>query len=170
MNWFKVAAVVVATLVLQLCLFARFSYEGARPDVMLLLAVTAGLVAGPDRGAMVGFAAGLAFDVVLSTPLGLSALVYTLVGYGVGLVGATVVRASWWISPAVAALGSAAGVLIYALVGEVLGQATLAGPSLTAIVVVVSAVNAVLAAPVVGVLRWACIADPAHHRQPFFAR
>ncbi len=170
MNWFKVVAVVLGTLILQLSLFARFSYEGARPDLMLLLAVIAGLVAGPERGAMVGFAAGLAFDIVLSTPLGLSALVYTLVGYGVGLVGATVVRSSWWISPAVAAVGSAAGVLLYALVGEVLGQATLSGPSLTAIVVVVSAVNAVLAAPAVRVLRWACTAESGHRRQPFFAR
>ncbi|MCB0972695.1 MAG: rod shape-determining protein MreD, partial [Acidimicrobiales bacterium] len=66
---------IVGALTLQVCLFSRFSFDGARPDVMVLVAVMAGLVAGPDRGAILGFAAGLAFDVVLTTPLGLSALV-----------------------------------------------------------------------------------------------
>ncbi len=166
----KLAGVVLVALVLQVCLFARFSYDGARPDLLLLVAVIGGLVAGPERGAIVGFAAGLAFDVVLSTPFGMSALVYTLVGYTVGVVGATVVRASWWIAPAVAAVASAGGVFLYALVGAVLGEATFAGPPLTAIVVVVSAVNAVLAPLMVRVVRWARVDETDHRRQPFFPR
>ena len=84
----KVAVVVLVSLTLQVCLFASFSFEGARPDIMILLAITAGFIAGPDRGAIVGFTAGLAYDVVLSTPLGLTALVYTLVGYVVGTISA----------------------------------------------------------------------------------
>ena len=54
--------------------------------------------------------------------------------------------------------------------GELLGQATLSGPPLTAIVVVVAAVNAVLAPVAVRVMRWARVSDADHRRQPFFAR
>lgn len=151
----KVAVVVVGALVLQVCLFARFSFDGARPDVMVLLAVTAGLVAGPERGAIVGFTSGLAFDVVLATPFGLSALVYTVVGWVVGSVATDIVRSTWWITPVAIGFGSAAATLLYALVGAVVGQPTFSGPPLTAIVVVVALLNAVLAPLATRVLRWA---------------
>lgn len=170
MNVAKVAAVVLVTLVLQVCLFARFSYEGARPDLLVLLAVAAGFVGGPEKGATVGFAAGLAFDVVLATPFGLSALVYTLVGYSVGALGANVVRAAWWISPVLVGVASGAAMVLYALVGVVLGQATLDGPPLTAIVAVVAALNAVLAPLAIRAMRWARTDDMDRRRHPYLAR
>ncbi|CAN5253565.1 hypothetical protein BH20ACT3_BH20ACT3_18110 [soil metagenome] len=169
MSGVKVAAVVFGALLLQVGLFSSFSHDGARPDIMVLLAVCAGYVAGPERGAAVGFAAGLAFDVVLATPFGLSALVYTLVGYGVGRFSGTVVRAAWWIDPFVVAGATAAAMVAYALVGEVLGQATLQGASLGAIVVVASAVNAVLAPVAVRTMRWARNDDVDRRRHPYFA-
>ncbi|MGB3055475.1 MAG: rod shape-determining protein MreD, partial [Acidimicrobiales bacterium] len=155
MNPARLGAVVFTALVLQVSLFSRFSFDGARPDVMILVAVVGGFVCGADRGAVIGFSAGLAYDLVLSTPLGLSAFVYTLVGYTVGAVGSSVVRSAPWIGPVVVAVGSAAGMVMYALVAEVLGQAAFAGPPLTAIVVVVAAVNTVLAPIVVRAMRWA---------------
>ena len=54
----RLAIVVLGALTLQVTLLSRFSYEGARPDVMILLAVLAGYLGGPDRGAIVGFASG----------------------------------------------------------------------------------------------------------------
>ena len=170
MNPWKTALVIFVAVVTQVCLFSRFSFEGARPDVVVLVAVAAGFVCGADRGALVGFAAGLSIDVLLTTPLGLSALVFTLVGYSVGAVAGTVVRATWWVSPVVVGLGSAVGTLVYALVGEVFGVETLAGPSLTTIVVVVALVNAALAPLAVRALRWARSDDPEHRRYPSFAR
>ena len=67
----RAAAVVLTALVLQASLFARFSFEGARPEVLVLVALMAGFVAGPDDGAVMGFAAVLAFDIVVKTPFGL---------------------------------------------------------------------------------------------------
>lgn len=165
----RLGAVVLATLVLQVTLLSRFSYDGARPDAMLLLAVLAGYLAGPERGAIVGFCSGMAIDVLLSTPMGLSALVYTLVGYGVGVTTAGAVRTSRWIPIAVAAAGSAVGVVLYALVGSVVGEATLDGPPLAAIVVYVAAVNAVLAPLAVRALGWAITPGRDRH-QPFVLR
>ncbi|MBK6855302.1 MAG: rod shape-determining protein MreD [Microthrixaceae bacterium] len=165
----RLGAVVFTALVLQVSLFSRFSFDGARPDVMILVAVVGGFVCGADRGAVIGFTAGLAYDLVLSTPLGLSAFVYTLVGYTVGAVASSVVRSAPWIGPVVVALGSAAGMVLYALVAEVLGQAAFSGPPLTAIVVVVAAVNTVLAPIVVRAMRWAR-QDEADARHPYFLR
>ncbi len=170
MNPAKTAAVVLGALVLQLSLFSRFSYEGARPDLMVLVAVAAGVVAGREQGAGVGFAAGLAIDLFLATPLGLSALVYTVIGYAAGGAGSTVVRTSRWITPLLVGGVSGAAMVAYALVGAVLGEPTLEGPPLTAIVVVVAGLNAVLATPAVRAMRWARAehADPG--RRPYFAR
>ncbi len=165
----RIAAVVLGALTLQVCLFARFSYDGARPDVMVLIAVIAGFVLGPERGAIVGFAAGMAFDILLTTPLGLSALVFTVTAYAVGTLSSGVVRTSRWIPSAVAAVGSAAAMVLYAVLGEVLGEPTLNGPPLAAIVVFVAAVNAALAPLAVRVLTWTRV-DERDRRQPFFAR
>jgi rod shape-determining protein MreD len=168
-SWPRTAAVVLVALVLQVTLFSRFSYEGARPDVMILLAVVAGYRLGPERGAIVGFAAGLSFDIVLSTPLGLSAFVYTIIGYAVGMASSGMVRSSRWAEPVIAAVGSGVGMLLYALVGALLGEPTFDGPSLASIVVLVAAVNAVLA-PLAGrAIAWTTT-DERDRRQPFLAR
>lgn len=164
----RATVLVVGALTLQVCLFSRFSFEGARPDVMVLVAVVAGLVAGPDRGAILGFASGLAFDVVLTTPLGLSALVYTVVAYGVGTLSGGMVRSSRWLVPAVAFVGSAVAMLLYALVGAVVGVATLEGPPLAAIVVYVAVVNAALSPLAARAVRWVTDEDRDRHRRPAF--
>ncbi len=169
MSWPRTALVVLVALILQVTLFSQFSYEGARPDIMILLAVMAGYRLGPERGAIVGFAAGVSFDIVLATPLGLSALVYTVVGYAVGASTSGMVRSSRWAAPAVAAVGSAAGMVLYAVIGAVLGEPTLSGPSLASIVVLVAVVNAALAPLAVRALAWAKT-DDRDRRQPFFAR
>lgn len=166
----RAAVVVVGALVLQASLFARFSFEGARPEVLVLVALMAGFVAGPEDGAIIGFATGLALDVLVSTPFGLSALVYTVAGYATGSVTSSVLRSAWWIASLVGAAGSAAVMLVYPLVGAVLGEPTLSGPSLGTIVVVVSAVNAVLAPLAAVALRWARADDVDRSRHAFFFR
>ena len=163
-------AVVLTALVLQASLFARFSFEGARPEVLVLVALMAGFVAGPEDGAVVGFAAGLALDIVVRTPFGLSALVYTVAGYATGSITASVLRSAWWTASLVGAVGSAGTMLVYALVGAVLGEPTLSGPSLATIVVVVSAVNAFLAPLAALALRWARTEDVDRGRHAFLSR
>ena len=83
--------------------------------------------------------------------------------------GASVVRSASWIGPVVVAAGSAAGMVLYAVVAAVLGQAAFSGPPLTAIVVVVAAVNTALAPLMVRAMRWAR-RDDADARHPYFLR
>src|SRR6202011_5128239 len=125
---------------------------GVCPDLMLLIAVCAGLVGGPERGALFGFSAGLLSDLFLpTTPLGLSALAYCLIGFTVGTLQGSLLREGWLLAPLVALVGSAAGVVIFVVAGVTVGQSQLtgAGPvALAKTAAIVGVMNAVLAVPV----------------------
>jgi rod shape-determining protein MreD len=102
-----------------------------------------------------GFVAGLASDLFLPTPFGLSALVATMIGFAVGEATLAVDRTAVWL-PLVAALGgSALYEVVYAVLGSVLGQPQMLHVDLTRIVVVVSVTNAVLALPAMRLVSWA---------------
>jgi rod shape-determining protein MreD len=147
--------IVTVTLVLQIGLATQIQVAGVHPDLMLLVAICAGLVGGPSAGAGVGFACGLLFDLFLPGRFGVTALAYLLVGYGSGVAGDAVARPNRWISVGMVALASAAGTLLYAAIGQLLGQRSLSDPNLGAIVGIVAAFNAALAVPVLAVCRWA---------------
>ena len=80
----RVALVIFIVLMVQQTVMVALRIDGAHPDLLWLLPITAALLDGPETGAVVGFWAGLAFDLVLPTPFGLSALVGCLLGYAVG--------------------------------------------------------------------------------------
>jgi rod shape-determining protein MreD len=145
--------VVVLVLVLQLTVVLNLRIGGAHPDLIVGLAVMAGLAGGIQRGAIVGFASGLAIDLFLTTPFGLSALVGVALGVAAGqLVAAGVDRTNRLFVPGVAALGSAIGVIMFAVLGAVLGQPDMVTVGLGAAVGVVAIVNGILAYS----LMWAC--------------
>jgi len=150
---FRLPIMFIAALLLQTTVLARLRVWGVMPDFMLLVAVAGGITAGPTRGATLGFASGLLIDLFLPTPLGLSALVFTLVGYGVGVANTGVLRSAWYIPVLTAAGGSVAGVVLYALIGSVLGERMIDG-HLATIAVVVGVSNAVLAPVAVKFVDW----------------
>jgi rod shape-determining protein MreD len=155
MRALRFAAILLVVLLVQPSLVATLSIFGVRGDIVLLLPIVAGILGGSDRGAMVGFAAGLSFDLLLQTPFGLSALTYCLVGYGVGLLQGGVLRSTWWI-PILTAFGaSAAGIVVFAVLGKVLGQDSYIDGQLPKIAVVVGLINAVLVLPALRLGRWA---------------
>jgi rod shape-determining protein MreD len=148
--------VLVVVLVLQLTVALDIRVAGAHPDLIVGLAVAAGLAGGTERGALVGFFSGLAIDLFLPTPFGLSALVGVVVGVGAGqLVAAGVDRTNWFFVPGVAALGSAIGVIMFAVLGAVVGQPDMLTPSLGVVVGVVAVVNGALGYLLVRACNWA---------------
>lgn len=151
----RVAFVLFIGLTLHLSLFATAQIGQVGPDVLLLIAVGAGIAAGPERGAVVGFVAGVVADLFLHTPLGLSALAFSLVGFAVGTLQSSVIRSAWWIPPATAWLGSAAGILLYALLGALIGRPEFLEPRVLVVAAGVGAANAVLAPALVPVMAWA---------------
>lgn len=71
-------------LALQTTFFAEVKIFGVVLQIMLALSIAAGLAGGSENGALAGFVFGLMFDLVLTSPLGLSALVYGAAGWGAG--------------------------------------------------------------------------------------
>ena len=77
-------AVLLTGLVAHVGLTPHLAVRGAAPDVVLVAVVAVAVRCGARTGAGFGFAAGLGTDVFLATPLGTSALAYTLVGHALG--------------------------------------------------------------------------------------
>lgn len=145
----RVALVGLVVLVLQVCVVSQVTFLGVRGNIVLLFAIAAALETDAQRGAICGFALGLAFDLLLDTPAGLSALTMAVVGYTVGSAKDLVLRSSRLLNLALVALASAGGTLLYAGSAVVLGV-TVDPADLPAIVAVIALINVALSTP----LRW----------------
>jgi rod shape-determining protein MreD len=62
----------------------HLAVRGLQPDLLLVAVAAVAAGRGARAGAAFGFAAGLGADLFVATPLGTSALAYTLVGHLVG--------------------------------------------------------------------------------------
>lgn len=123
----RLVVVLVAAIVVQTTLASDVRVLGVAPDLLLLVAICGGLVAGSEVGCVLGFLAGLAADAFLTaTPFGLSALTYCLVGFGVGVLRNNVLRDSWLLAPLVTFVATVVGVVGFVAFGDVVGQI---GPS-----------------------------------------
>lgn len=81
-----VGLLLVTAALLQTALFPFVTLGGFRPDLLLLATLAVGLRDGPLAGLRVGFGAGLLTDLLVSqSPVGVAALVYTIIGFAVGL-------------------------------------------------------------------------------------
>lgn len=161
----RLSLVLVLVLTVQTTWLADARPFGATGDLLLLLAIAAGMAAGPVRGATVGFIAGVAMDLVLLTPFGLSSLTYLAVGFVVGTVHDGVLRSAPWIPVLVTFLASALGIVFLVMLGQLLGQ-QFRVPGLTQIVLVTAAMNTLLAFPALFVARWIEKAAPDRMLQP----
>ena len=84
MSPLKVGVVAVVTVVIQLTVFVDVRLGGVAPELLALLAVLTGFLAGPERGPTIAFAIGVLWDIYLPTPLGLSAITFAIVAFAVG--------------------------------------------------------------------------------------
>ena len=80
------AVVLVVAVLIQSTVLARLRLAGARPDLLVLAVVSVAVATDPTTGAVFGFVAGLVADLLFDLPVGVSALVYTAVGFAVGTV------------------------------------------------------------------------------------
>jgi rod shape-determining protein MreD len=150
----RTSVVLVVALTVQLGVASSLALFDVQADLLLLVGIAAGIAAGPDRGAAIGFAAGIAYDLMLQSPFGLSALTYALVAYLVGGLQDSVLRAAWWIPVVTATAASVVGVILYGVLGTVLGE-ELVGWELLRIAAIAGLLNTIAAPVVVRALRWA---------------
>lgn len=157
----RLPPLLLVALLVHVAVLPQLRVAGVAADVLLLVGIAAGLVAGPDRGAAVGFVAGLLADLFLQTPFGLSALASCLAGWTAGSFSISVLSATRWMQLAVVALTSAGGVLAFSGVGALLGEGHLLSGRLGVVALVVGLLNALLAPLFLRAARWAMPEVPA---------
>lgn len=117
-----VGALVTLLLVVQTAVLPVITIAGYRPDVVLLFVVAVAVVDGAEPGVRVGFVGGLATDLLLQTSaVGVAALSYSLVGYGVGLARPYLAPQSLTAPLVLAFSGSLVGQLLLGVLGRALG-------------------------------------------------
>ena len=159
MTWLprvRLGLLIVAVVVLQTTVFsAGLRVFGVMPDLGLVLTVAVAFSVGPERGAVFGFVTGLAVDLFLSTPLGVSALSFALVGYGAGIVQGGLLRPSRWTVPAMGALAGLAGGALFVGISALAGREELLSLTSARVILIASLYDALLAFAVFPVARWA---------------
>jgi rod shape-determining protein MreD len=155
----RVVLVVLVVLLVQSTVILSIRAGGVHPDLFWLLPITAALLAGPEAGALVGFWAGLAFDLVLPTPFGLSALVGCLLGYAMGVATAAMDKRAVWLKPVAALLGSVAADMLFAVLGALFGQQQMVKVNFLALILVIALSSVILVLPVNRLMRWALMVD-----------
>jgi len=114
------AAVIAVAVLLESTVLAGFRLGGMRPELLVVAVVAVAMASGPTSGALFGFWAGLVADLLSASPVGVSALVYTSVGYALGLVRVYVVSPSAWVHLTLAGAASLVSVWSTGLVLRVL--------------------------------------------------
>lgn len=147
----------VVALSIQTTLLADMSLDGIVVQLMLCLSVAAGVSGGPERGALVGFMFGTMFDLVLSTPLGLTALVYGLAGFVAGYVNNLTANHPWWLGSIVVGLSTALSTFVHPVFASWVGVDGWLTVRVVEVALVVSLFNAVLAPIAVPLMRWGLV-------------
>ncbi len=80
----RVAALSIVVVLFQIGVVSEVPVFGVNADLTPLLVAFVGLLCGSTLGAVTGFAVGLLVDLALLQTLGLTSLVFTLIGYWAG--------------------------------------------------------------------------------------
>lgn len=123
---FVAAVLVVTALLLQVVVVNRLGLPGAPPELLFIVVMSLALLYGPLGGALLGFCAGLAADLMppADHQLGRFALVLCFVGYLAGLTKADVERSAF--GPLLVVVsGAAFATVLYSGLGAVLGDVRL---------------------------------------------
>jgi len=80
----RLAVLAVVTVIIQEAAISQISIFGISADLTVLVVMAVGLLAGSIPGAIMGFGTGLLVDMVLVQTLGVTSLLYIVIGYWAG--------------------------------------------------------------------------------------
>ena len=150
----------VGAVVLHVGLLTHMTPAGVVVDPLVLLAVAGGMVAGRGTGASFGAGCGLASDLIIHTPFGMSLLVLTLVGYLSGTVSEQIGSARWFARAALTSLLAAGGIALFACAGWLMDLEYVTEAPIVRIAIV-TALAALGANPLLErAVRWALVIRP----------
>ena len=84
MQKFIIALTIVISIVLESAFFPFISLAGVVPNLTMILVICLALRQDNDKGALIGFAAGLTKDIVVGRMIGVSGITFMLIGYFIG--------------------------------------------------------------------------------------
>ena len=143
----------VTAVLLETALFPFLTLVGFRPNLLLLLVVGVALSDGAMSGLRVGFAAGLLTDLMIhQAPVGLAALVFTGVGYVIGLARPYLAPDSLTAPILLAFISGLLGTAGYGVLSILLGDERVTGALLVQASVSVALYNTLLAPIVFGIV------------------
>ena len=152
--WARLVALIFFALVVQIAVLDQIVVSGVHPDLMVILPVAAGLTAGAQRGAAIGFVAGLFADLGVHLPYGLSALTFVLAGFVAGLVSRAAASGEATAAEMVScAVLSTATMALYVLIGTIIGQTGLLSSQTLSALAIVGCSALLLSYPVLRLMR-----------------
>jgi len=160
MNPLKLRRGVASTLMiltaaaLQTTLFVRLRPFDAAPALVLLVVIALARHLSPEIALLMGFSAGLLQDLLSDAPLGLWALTFTSVAYAVVRLRDRMEEDFSLFGPFVFAV-SALAIALFAVLGTIFGEKTLADAGLWRKIVLPSLYNAFLTGAMLPFATWA---------------
>jgi rod shape-determining protein MreD len=149
----KAAGLLLLAALVQVSIASTIGVADGHPDVVLVLLIGIALLRGPLFGAVAGFWAGLALDVVSLETLGLTSLLLTLAGYFAGRLGDVTTKSSAHPSLVAVGLGTVGFSIGSAVVHFMLGSTISASHFFVGVLLPTLALNLLLAYPVYGLCR-----------------
>jgi len=152
-SFFRCAGIALAAVVLQLSGLGPVRFFGSVPDLIPLVVAAVAIYGGSTTGAAMGFGTGLLLDLAVGSTMGLSSLVLSAVGYGVGRYREVRDPAHGLMPIPVGAAATLGWVVAFAAVSFMLDVGATVSPLVFRDMLVTVLLNTILAIPVFWVCR-----------------
>jgi rod shape-determining protein MreD len=165
----RLALLGLVTVIIQAAAVSQISIFGISADLTVLVVMSVGLLAGSIAGAIMGFATGLLVDMVLVQTLGVTSLLFLVIGYWSGRLRELRDPAHGLVPMALGAAATAFAGIGMAVIQFLLGVDAPVSWLLLQQIFITVLVNTLLALPVYAVVRRiiepALPADPRRRRR-----
>ncbi len=153
-RWTRLVLVLLIIISFQTTLFAEMRPFGVAAQLVLLFVVVSGSINGSTIGALTGLIAGLMYDFILPTPVGLTSLALGLAGATAGLLTYFFHEPTWWMRLITVGVVSLLGEIYYPLAQTVVGLDGWLQLRIIKVALVVAVCNLALSPIAILVCRW----------------
>ena len=153
-RWTRLVLVLLIIISFQTTLFAEMRPFGVAAQLVLLFVIVSGSINGSTIGALTGLIAGLMYDFILPTPVGLTSLALGLAGATAGLLTYFFHEPTWRMRLITVGVVSLLGEIYYPLAQTVVGLDGWLQLRIIKVALVVAICNLALSPIAILVCRW----------------
>jgi len=153
-RWFRLVLVGLVVLSLQTTLFGQIRPFGYAVQIVAIFVAAAGATHDVQVGAVTGLVAGFMYDAVLATPLGITALVFGVVGALASLLVQPFREPTWWLRVLAASVAAAFGEVFLPVMKSVVGLSGWLQYRIIVVALVTFVGSLIFALPLMPVTRW----------------